>query len=643
MEDVPSNATPKESQDKGSDDDFLAKLNEMRRRSLVMSKDVRENQIGRKPSQIKEETEDESNTIFRNERDVTSVITKPSSRPSTSGSVAHTFRISPDKETRGKGAGQMEILRKRSQSMERVSLKPSKQPLTSSLLTNGKGTHDKWLKRKIEEEREKRRKKKEMEEAKIKIENEKREQSKKLFERWKADRDEKERILMRERRAKEKAKLTIEEDKRKNKQMESEKNFNIWVRKRSESISTRVQKSKEVGEKRKEQTDKERKEKLSEAQKAFEAWKIQKLNIENKIKKEIEEKKSIEMEKRKAEKEYKELLAQQAYTTWLELKTPFLGSPTTCDIRTSDTTTTCNITEKHSKHEVKSIARFQDNYRQNKENIRSHIIGGNNAYLGSWPWQALIKYQDYTNGKSFFCGGTLISSSYVLTAAHCTVTMNISGGTTVFLGTVDSSKHEIKSSVVEKVVHPDYSANRYLNPSELNDIAILRLAISVKYTDFIQPICLPVKNYTIPTAYAYVIGFGSTNSKPLFFKDYREKWEELEDYGGGFTIDDSQICAGALGHGSAQGDSGGPLLVQGENGLWYQIGITSFGVNYGKGYYDQGLAPGIYTRITSFCDFITKATHSEFCLQEAHSLVLRLYGRPHVVAMEEQCLNHAVQ
>ena len=43
-----------------------------------------------------------------------------------------------------------------------------------------------------------------------------------------------------------------------------------------------------------------------------------------------------------------------------------------------------------------------------------YVIGGANARLGQWPWQALL----YKNGATF-CGGSLINDQYILTAAHC--------------------------------------------------------------------------------------------------------------------------------------------------------------------------------------------------------------------------------
>ncbi|KAK6749716.1 hypothetical protein RB195_001991 [Necator americanus] len=70
-----------------------------------------------------------------------------------------------------------------------------------------------------------------------------------------------------------------------------------------------------------------------------------------------------------------------------------------------------------------------------------------------------------------------------------------------------------------------------------------------------------------------------------------QRWRKLKSYGGGFDIASTQLCAGSLGHGTAQGDSGGPLMIRNDEGQWYQIGITSFGINTGPGYYDQNMAP----------------------------------------------------
>ena len=45
-----------------------------------------------------------------------------------------------------------------------------------------------------------------------------------------------------------------------------------------------------------------------------------------------------------------------------------------------------------------------------------YIVGGEPAKEGAWPWQ--VRILEDVNDKYGFCGGSLISPSWVLTAAH---------------------------------------------------------------------------------------------------------------------------------------------------------------------------------------------------------------------------------
>uniref|UniRef100_W5LY70 Peptidase S1 domain-containing protein n=1 Tax=Lepisosteus oculatus TaxID=7918 RepID=W5LY70_LEPOC len=52
---------------------------------------------------------------------------------------------------------------------------------------------------------------------------------------------------------------------------------------------------------------------------------------------------------------------------------------------------------------------------------RSSVVGGQDASEGEWPWTVYLQITSVNTkpGEYFECGGSLISSRWVLTAAHC--------------------------------------------------------------------------------------------------------------------------------------------------------------------------------------------------------------------------------
>nr|XP_029717270.1 melanization protease 1-like isoform X1 [Aedes albopictus] len=247
------------------------------------------------------------------------------------------------------------------------------------------------------------------------------------------------------------------------------------------------------------------------------------------------------------------------------------------------------------------------------------IIGGEKTDMIQFRWTVALDY-NLPNKKGVRCGGSLINTRYVLTAAHCVYSTH-EYELTLRLGDWDieldpdcdkdgncNDKAEFVN-VSRIIIHPEYKRDH--TGSKVNDIALLRMekALPGNYTVYILPICMPMSITLMQDLFANrnvsIVGWGSDgNETRNRFKMYsvittisNHKCEkELEK-----TISDSQMCAKSLTDNysdACEGDSGGPLQIQ-INGTYYLIGIVSYGPRCGT-----TTLPAVYTRVTSYMAWI---------------------------------------
>ncbi|KAM8868893.1 LOW QUALITY PROTEIN: uncharacterized protein AB9W97_016501 [Spinachia spinachia] len=218
------------------------------------------------------------------------------------------------------------------------------------------------------------------------------------------------------------------------------------------------------------------------------------------------------------------------------------------------------------------------------------IVGGYQCEAHSQPWQVSL------NVGYHFCGGSLISDRWIVSAAHC---WQKPFSQIAVLG----DHHIWMQEGPEQYMSVDaiYWHERYDYQTLDYDIMLMKLAHPVAVNQYVKPVALP-EACAAPGDKCTVSGWGNIYTDQVFNPFHLQCLEvpilSHKECNGSYPgmITDRMVCAGYLegGKDSCQGDSGGPLVCNGE-----LQGIVSWGQGCAQPNY-----PGVYTKVCSLMPWI---------------------------------------
>ncbi|XP_017023719.1 serine protease gd-like [Drosophila kikkawai] len=245
------------------------------------------------------------------------------------------------------------------------------------------------------------------------------------------------------------------------------------------------------------------------------------------------------------------------------------------------------------------------------------VFQGTRLQRGQMPWLVGMFERRESNGPIFFCGGSLIGASTVLSAAHC---FRIPGfrdlpasSTAVSLGrnSLDLLSDGEFRRVAQLLIHDKYKYEQYTEA----DLVLVRLETPVPLNDYIVPICLwsTANRMDLPQGEkTYVAGWGpdesgTGNSDIAKLADMNIVSEVNchRQLPPGPLFQPSTLCAQKAGTGPCSTDGGGPLMLR-EGGVFVLRGVIAGGALNKERTTCDLARPSVFTDVAKHIDWVRR-------------------------------------
>jgi len=214
------------------------------------------------------------------------------------------------------------------------------------------------------------------------------------------------------------------------------------------------------------------------------------------------------------------------------------------------------------------------------------IVGGSVAAAGTFPWLALVEYNE-GNGEAQYCSGTVVASNVVLTAGHCVANIDTgvtlaAGSFTVFTGGVDwTAPTEQVSTVTQVLTYPGFDPTTGYGDAGVLVLANATTAPAIPLATTADDSFIQAQTAISIAGWGATSGTGGLNSVLESATLGVQTTDYCNSQDGADSLDfdpSSEFCAidpVNYATGTCHGDSGGPAIVTPTPTSVLEVGIVS--------------------------------------------------------------------